>query len=245
MHIGKLLGIISALLFIDDRLRSQPITFKVRNGCCGHSSLSASSRKESMKRALLLFAKERFSSMRSSHEQLHTRPSYTLSQLAAPISPTPNLVIESFLPRLNLNYNSFLVDLGCGDGRWLIAAHEHAKCRCLGIDVDEERLVIAQKSILKNKLQEVIQVRKKDVFEFVKEGSDIRAADVIVMYLFREAMIEIGTLLQQHLLLRDKKKDKSQKMGQILSVGFALPGWTPVYEDKIGGMRVYLYSTLG
>jgi SAM-dependent methyltransferase len=198
-----------------------------------------------MKRALLLFAKERFSSMRSSHDQLHTRPSYTLSQLAAPISPTPNLVIETFLPRLNLDSNSFLVDLGCGDGRWLIAAHEYAKCRCLGIDVDEERLVIAQKSILTNKLHEVIQVRKKDVFEFVKEGYDICAADVIVMYLFREAMIEIGTLLQQHLLLRDKKKDKSQKMGQILSVGFALPGWTPVYEDKIGGMRVYLYSTLG
>ena len=196
-----------------------------------------------MKRALLLFAKERFSGMRSTHEQLHTNPNSNLLQLAAPISPTPNLVIEAFLPRLNLDSDSFLVDLGCGDGRWLIAAHEHAKCRCLGIDVDEERLIKARESISKNKLHEVVKVRKKDVFEFVKEGDDIRVADVIVIYLFREAMMEIGTLLRQHYLSSgDQRKDNSRKMVQILSVGFALPGWTPVHEEKIGSIRVYLYS---
>ena len=175
--------------------------------------------------------------MRSTHEQLHTNPNSSLSQLAAPISPTPNLVIEAFLPRLNLDSDSFLVDLGCGDGRWLIAAHEHAKCRCLGIDVDEERLIKARESISKEKLHEVVKVRKKDVFEFVKEEDDICLADVIVMYLFREAMMEIGTLLRRH-----QRKDNSRKMVQTLSVGFALPGWTPVYEEKMGGIRVYLYS---
>ena len=88
----------------------------------------------------------------------------------------------------------------------------------------------------------MVKVRKKDVFEFVKEGDDIRVADVIVVYLFREAMMEIGTLLRQHLSSEDQRKDNSRKMVQILSVGFALPGWTSVHEEKIGGIRVYLYS---
>jgi hypothetical protein len=196
-----------------------------------------------MKRALLLFAKERFTGMRSTHEQFNTSPNSTLSQLAAPISPTPNPVIEVFLPRLNLDSNSFLVDVGCGDGRWLIAAHEHAKCQCLGIDVDEERLIKARESISKKELHEVVKVRKKDAFEFVKEGGDILMADAIVLYLFREAMMGMGTLLRRHLSSGDQRKGNSQKTVQILSVGFALPGWTPVYEEKIGGIRVYLYST--
>jgi SAM-dependent methyltransferase len=189
-----------------------------------------------MKRALLLYAKQKFCNMKSSYDQIRTSPNSTISQLAAPISPTPNLIIEAFLPRLGLNSNSFLVDLGCGDGRWLIAAHEHAKCRCLGIDVADDRLMRAQESISKNKLEELVYVRKQDVFEFVKEGCDIRVADVIVMYLFREAMMEIGTLLS-------RRYNDSQKIVKILSIGFALPGWTPVYEEKIGGIRVYLYST--
>mmetsp|Transcript_216 Transcript_216/g.417 ORF Transcript_216/g.417 Transcript_216/m.417 type:complete len:504 (-) Transcript_216:42-1553(-) len=204
-----------------------------------------SSRKESMKRALLLHAKQRFNEMKSSHEQQSTVGlNSSSSQLAAPISPTPNLIIEAFLPRLNLDSNSLLVDLGCGDGRWLIAANKQTKCQCLGIDVDEERLKLAQEYIMKNELEELVKVRQQDVFEFVKECDDIYKADVIVVYLFREAMMEIGTWLHSRLLLGDDENDASRKSVQILSVGFPLSGWTSVYEEKINGIRVHLYSTM-
>mmetsp|Transcript_39132 Transcript_39132/g.71706 ORF Transcript_39132/g.71706 Transcript_39132/m.71706 type:complete len:199 (-) Transcript_39132:37-633(-) len=198
-----------------------------------------------MKRALLLHAKQRFSEMKSCHEQQSTEPKSSSSQLAAPISPTPNAIIETFLPHLNLHPNSLLVDLGCGDGRWLLAANKHTQCRCLGIDVDEERLEIARKSIRKNGIQKLVQVRRQDVFEFVRECDDIDEAHVIVLYLFREAMVEMGALLKRR-LLRDGKSGIVQKSVQILSVGFALGGWTScVHEEKINGIRVYLYSTTG
>lgn len=198
---------------------------------------SATSRKELMKRALLLFAKQKFV------EQIGSNQNTPSPQLAAPISPTPRLVIKALLPRLNLDSNSFLVDLGCGDGRWLIAAHQHAKCRCLGIDVDEERLNMAREAISKHSLQNVVQVRNMDLVEFIKDGDDICEADVIVIYLFRGAILEIGAIMKQTLMSRKTKwTDGSQKVVQILSVGFALPGWTPIYEDKIGGLKVYIYS---
>ena len=199
-----------------------------------------------MKRALLRHAKQRFSDMKSSHEQQSNGTNTSSSQLAAPISPTDIAIIETFLPRLNLDSNSLLVDLGCGDGRWLIAANKHTQCKCLGIDVDEERLRIAQESILEYDLQNMIKVRNQDVFEFVTKSDDFFDANVLIIYLFREAMMKIGTLLQHRIDKRgDGKNDDAseQKKLQILCVGFALPGWTSIHEEKVNGIRVYLYST--
>jgi SAM-dependent methyltransferase len=197
-----------------------------------------------MKRALLRYAKQRFDAMKSSHEH-YSDQNGSLSILAAPISPTPKIIIETFLPCLKIDQNSLIVDLGCGDGRWLFAANSFTNCRCLGIDVDEERLTIARNDILKHNLQDLATVRRQDVFEFVKESEDILAADVIVLYLFREAMADMGTLLRQRLDLNPDREESTtaSKSVQILSVGFALAGWTSAYEEKIGGIRVYLYRT--
>ena len=183
--------------------------------------------------------------MKSSHEQDNIVQTSLLSHLAAPISPTPKKIIETFLPRFKIHRSSLLVDLGCGDGRWLFAANAFTNCRCLGIDVDVERLLIAQNEILKHKLQDVVQVRQQDVFEFVKESEDILEADVIVLYLFREAVAEMGSLLRQRLRLNEDRRmcSASRRNVQVLSVGFALAGWICASEEKIGGIRVYLYET--
>jgi ribosomal protein L11 methylase PrmA len=111
----------------------------------------------------------------------------------------------------------------------------------LGIDVDEKRLMMARESIARNNLQDVMQVRNKDMIEFMKEsGEEINNADVIVMYLFRGANLEMATLLQQ---FKERRRYQSRKVVQILSVGFAMHGWTHIYEEKVAGFRVYLYTT--
>ena len=92
---------------------------------------------------------------------------------------------------------------------------------------------------MENNLRELVQLRKQDVFDFVKKSDDFDKANVIIMYLFREAMIEMGTILQQRLDLRGSNTEGKQ----ILCVGFALPGWKCVHEEKVNGIRVYLYCT--
>ncbi|KAL7534725.1 hypothetical protein ACHAWF_004934 [Thalassiosira exigua] len=201
-----------------------------------------SSRKEAMRKSLLRFAKQSFRELKSSHEQRSASASVT-SRLVAPISPTPNSIVEAFLPRLELRRDSFLVDLGCGDGRWLLAAHGLARCRCLGVDVDEGRLDAARESIAEAGAQELVEVRGQDVFEFARESEDIGNADAIVLYLFREAMTEMGTLLRRRLLSWDEGTSIPRKRVRLLSVGFALVGWTPVCEEKVNEIRVYLYDT--
>ena len=185
-------------------------------------------RKDSMRRALLKLAKDRFHEMQSTHQE---------ELLAAPISPTPNAVIETFLPYLRLNSSKLLVDLGCGDGRWLVAASKLTQCQSFGIDIDEDRLKLAKQAIAANNLSSRIDVQRRDIFDFVRNDRDaFCSADVFILYLFRDAMAELSKLLQERLL-------KQEKEVCVLSVGFALTDWIPTQERVINGVRVYLYST--
>jgi SAM-dependent methyltransferase len=186
-----------------------------------------------MRKALLKLAKDRFLEMQSTHQ---TQSESDL-QLLAPISPTPHLIIETLLPHLRLDSSKLLVDLGCGDGRWLLAASKLTQCRSFGIDLDENRLKIANQSISEQNLEDRIEVQRRDVFDFVKSDSNVFCmADVFVVYLFRDAMDELGKLLKERLC-------QQKKSVCVLSVGFALTEWTPTHEQRINGVRVYLYNT--
>ena len=180
-------------------------------------------RKNGIKKALLRYSKQKFSEMKQSS-----------SCLAAPISPTPNDIITLFLPNLNLGPDSLLVDLGCGDGRWLITAAKLTKCKCLGIDVDDQRLELANRSIEEEGLTNQVDVMKQDVFEFLL-NYDLTMIDVLVIYLFRDAMLKVGTLLRQ--------RSSYLKQGvKILCVGFALPQWKAIRIEMHHGMKLYLYE---
>jgi SAM-dependent methyltransferase len=187
-----------------------------------------------MKRALLVHAQQRFSEMKAGHEQ--PRSTGATPRLAAPISPTPDLIVDAFLPLLELDATSFLVDLGCGDGRWLLAAAARARCRCLGLDVAPARLRAAREALARHGLGDRATVRRGDLFAFAREDPALLRADAVVLYLFREAAAEVGAALRRRLT-------GGARRVRIVSVGFALPGWTPVREALLGGLRVYLYAT--
>jgi SAM-dependent methyltransferase len=189
-----------------------------------------------MKKALLQYSKQKFSEMQITHQQSHSQQSSSL--LAAPISPTPNDIITVFLQYLGLGPDSLLVDLGCGDGRWLMTASKLTRCTCLGIDIDEERLDLAKQFIQKERLGEQVQVCKQDVFEFLeKDNQFFPKMDVLIIYLFRDAMLKIGSTLQQRFA------DLKQEV-KILCVGFALPHWKAIRIEKCCGLTVYMYYNL-
>eukprot|EP00984_Skeletonema_dohrnii_P009939 scaffold3828_cov110-Skeletonema_dohrnii-CCMP3373.AAC.10 len=169
-----------------------------------------------MRKALLKLAKDRFREIQSSHK------SQVLdSNLAAPISPTPNLIINTFLPYLKLDSSKLMVDLGCGDGRWLLAASKMTQCRSFGIDLDEDRLKVANQSIAEQSLDDIVEVERRDVFDFVKNDAKVfLMADVFVLYLFRDAMVEMGKLLQERICadrLETKPRAKSKRLEVIIS----------------------------
>lgn len=189
---------------------------------CNARDATGSSKKALVRKALLRAAKKRFNELQKATD---------VSKLAAPISPSGEQIIDAMLPHLNLGSDSLVVDLGCGDARWLVAATQFSDCKCIGIDIDARLVRLAKTRISELSLTHKIDIRLQDVFEFARGDRAISAADVIVVYLFREAVLEIGDILRGRL----------RKGTQILSVGFGLTGFPCIFEGRVGGIRVYLY----
>ncbi len=60
----------------------------------------------------------------------------TTSAVAAAQAPTPGPAIDQMLDALQLSESDVLADLGCGDGRILIAACQRFGCSAIGVEID-------------------------------------------------------------------------------------------------------------
>ena len=147
--------------------------------------------------------------------------------LAAPISPSSNEIIDAVMRQLKtigLGESPTMYDLGCGDGRWLKEWSGFGG-RCVGIEVDDERI---EKAKERCEGLEGVEVRKGSVFDDI-EG--LEEANVVIMYLFREA-IEVM-----------KKRFEGRKGVVLVSVGFSFgTGFKCSWEVDVGGIKVYMYD---
>src|SRR5512132_2769623 len=61
-----------------------------------------------------------------------------------PYVPTPPEVVDEMLKLANVTKSDYLIDLGCGDGRIVIAAAQKYGAHALGIDINPERIAEAR-----------------------------------------------------------------------------------------------------
>ena len=206
----------------------------------------------------------------------------------APVSPTPDALIQHAIegildsppiPGSGIHSESLVFDLGCGDGRWMVALHETYHCRCIGVEFDTERIQLAQRNIQRlssnqNKTGKIsnkhnrkgIHVVDGDIFEFIDKEDVFQKADLVIVYLFREAIDRIGQLLIQAglksltpgILVRKAESNQMGGIGDgpkrtdgkaqqirvlsILSVGFAIPHFFPIWQSQAEGIRLYFYQ---
>lgn len=62
----------------------------------------------------------------------------------APFNPTPAAVVERVLDELQVGAADRFVDLGCGDGRVLVAAAGRGVAQCVGVEYDPKLAARAQ-----------------------------------------------------------------------------------------------------
>ncbi|MBN2243060.1 MAG: class I SAM-dependent methyltransferase [Acidobacteria bacterium] len=91
--------------------------------------------------------------------------------------PTPNELIEAMLDAAGLTPEDFLIDLGSGDGRIVIAAARRG-ARALGIEYNPEMVKLSQKNAEKEGVSDLASFVEGDIF-----ASDFSRATVITMYL--------------------------------------------------------------
>ncbi len=123
---------------------------------------------------------------------------------------TSRAKIEAILDNLPMEPETRLVDLGCGDGRFLRAAFKRYGVKGVGFEINPWAYFLA---CLWNLLLRVpVKIKRKNFFK-----EDLSRYDVIFCYLFPDLLLELSPKLQ-----------KEVRVGTIIvSANFPLPGWEP------------------
>lgn len=146
--------------------------------------------------------------------------------------PTPNDVVEKMLDTAKVKKGDVVYDLGCGDGRIVVAAAKRG-AKATGFDIDPQRIKEANENVEKNKVQDSAKIEKKDIFTL-----DLSKANVVTLYLLPSLNVKLIPQLE-------KLKDGSR----IVSHDFDMEGVKPeqVVEmtSKEDGMShtVYFWTT--
>ncbi|MDY0207429.1 MAG: class I SAM-dependent methyltransferase [Pseudomonas sp.] len=139
--------------------------------------------------------------------------------------PTDELVVEAMLKMAAVTANDVLYDLGCGDGRIVVAAAMERGARAVGVDMDPRRIAEA------NALAETIGV--EDRVEFLQEDLltvDFSEATVLTLYLLPSLNVKLKARILTEL-----------KPGtRIIAHAFNMGRWQPDAKRAMGG--VYLYK---
>lgn len=110
--------------------------------------------------------------------------------LFAPFSPSPHALVEQIWDLLSapgtpppLAAGELLVDLGCGDGRWLFSGVERFGCRALGVEIDAALVARGRAEAARRGLEASVQVLQGDIL-----SADISRARLVIVYAFAEAL---------------------------------------------------------
>ena len=101
------------------------------------------------------------------------------------IDSTPHEVVGRMLDQLHLGPEDTLYDLGCGDGRILIAAVKRFGCKAVGIEIDPSVAAIARRNVATSGVGRILVVTG-DVRRYL-----LNEADAVTMYLFTPLMEEL------------------------------------------------------
>jgi SAM-dependent methyltransferase len=129
----------------------------------------------------------------------------------APFAVTPWGVVDAMLKMANVGPNDFVVDLGSGDGRLVIAAVEHFGARGgFGVDISKVAVDYANGKAAEAGVADRVQFLQRDLFV-----TDVSKATVVTVYLFPTAMPR----------LRDKLFAELAPGTRVVSHDFPFPGW--------------------
>lgn len=138
--------------------------------------------------------------------------------------PTPQGLIEKMLDMAKVTPSDYVIDLGSGDGRTVIAAAKRG-ARATGIEYNPDMVELSKQNAEKAGVTGKANFMKADLFE-----SDFSQATVITMYL-------LPTI---NMKLRPKILDLKPGT-RIVSHAFTMDEWTADQTDSFDGRTAYMW----
>ncbi|MGC2657231.1 MAG: class I SAM-dependent methyltransferase [Bryobacteraceae bacterium] len=150
----------------------------------------------------------------------------------APYVGSPQHAVERMLEMANLKPGETLYDLGCGDGRILIAAAQRYKIKAVGVEISEHLAREAVAKVKKEGLQNSVRIIHGNLLE-----TDLTTADVVTLYLNNSANESLRPNLERYL----------RPHTRVVSYDYPIPGWKPIDTSDTEGHSgdthtIYLYE---
>ena len=124
--------------------------------------------------------------------------------------PTPQALVEKMLDLAKVTPNDYVIDLGSGDGRTVVAAAKRG-ARALGIEYDPDLVEVSRRNAEREGVSGKAGFIRADIFE-----SDFSPATVITMFLLTELNLKL------------RPKILALKPGtRIVSNTFKMDDWAP------------------
>jgi SAM-dependent methyltransferase len=141
--------------------------------------------------------------------------------------PTPPDVVERMLELTKVGRRDTVYDLGCGDGRIVIAAARDRGARGVGIDIDPQRIDEARINARNAGVENRVEFRVADLFE-----SDFSRATVVTLYLLPQLNEKLRPQLWRQLKAGTRIVSHAFDMG---------PEWPPEVTEEVGTRTIYYW----
>ena len=136
-----------------------------------------------------------------------------------PYVPTTEAAVKAMLKLAEVKRTDIVYDLGCGDGRIVIAAAKEYGAHGVGIDINPERIAEAKENARKAGVENLVRFEEKDLFD-----ADIHDANVVTLFLLGSVNLKLRPKL-----LKDLKPGT-----RVVSNTFGMGDWKPDKELRVG-----------
>ncbi|MEM1366826.1 MAG: class I SAM-dependent methyltransferase [Cyanobacteria bacterium P01_H01_bin.15] len=139
---------------------------------------------------------------------------------------TPEAGVQAFLEFAQVGADDLVYDLGCGDGRIVIAAAKQCGAQGVGIDIDPQRIAEAEQASKDAAVYDRVSFRQEDIF-----ACNFSSATVVFLYLLPH--------LNERLLpqLRTQLKPGAR----IVSRDFEIGTWAPEAHLFVPGEEAHTH----
>lgn len=155
---------------------------------------------------------------------------FTDRDTLAPVYPTPETVVDQMLSIAQVRPGEMVYDLGCGDGRIVIAAAQKYRAHAVGIEIRRDVYEHTLKRVALLGLTDQVQIVHGNALRY-----DLSPADVVTLYLLTSSNERLKPILA-----RDLKPS-----ARVVSHDFEIRGWKPAAVNRMmidgHSHTIYLY----
>jgi ubiquinone/menaquinone biosynthesis C-methylase UbiE len=144
--------------------------------------------------------------------------------------PTQDPVVNAMLKMAKVTKDDVVYDLGCGDGKIVIAAARQYGARGVGVDIDPQRIQEANANAEKAGVTDKVTFILGDIFD---PSLKISEASVVTLYLLERLNIQLKPRLLAELKPGTRIVSNTFKMGD---------DWPPEQTESVNSYQIHFWT---